>query len=112
MIGSAVITLGITILSSIFSFFGLLVALNGFMGQERAVNTALITFIVLAVAVILLVTIFSALTAGFLQNRFEWKAVVAVIASSFGFIVIGVVMHFVVIIIAAIVADQMRTTRF
>jgi uncharacterized membrane protein len=111
MIGSAVITLGITILSGIFGFFGLLLALNGFMGQERAVNTALVTYIILAVVIILLVTIFSALTAGFLQTRFEWRSAFAVIASSFGFAIIGVVMHFVVIIIAAIVADQMRTTR-
>ena len=111
MIGSAAITFGITILSGFFGFFGLLLALNGFMGQERAVNTSIITYIVLAVVSILLVTLFSALTARFLQNRFEWRALIAVIVSSISFAVVGVVMHFVVIIIAAIVADQMRTTR-
>jgi hypothetical protein len=111
MVGSGVITFGVTTVSGVAGFLGLLLALNGFMGQERALNTSIVTYIVLAVIVILSTTLFSALTSRLLQRQFAWGAVAAVITSALGFAVIGVVMHIVCIVIAAIVADQMRTTR-
>lgn len=97
MISSGAITFGVAVVSAIVCFFGLLLALNGFMGQERAVNALIVTYVVLALLVIALMTLFSALTANFLQKRFNWQAAVAVMASSLGF--------------AVIVADQMRTKR-
>ena len=111
MVGSGVITFGVTAVSGVAGFLGLLLALNGFMGQERAVNTSIVTYIVLAVLVILSTAFFSARTSGFLQRRFAWGAVMAVITSALGFAVIGVVMHIVCIVIAAIVADLMSTNR-
>lgn len=111
MVSSGAITFGVAVVSGVVCFFGLLLALNGFIGQERAVNTSIVTYVVLALLVIALMTLFSALTANFLQRRFDWRAAVAVISSSLGFAAIAVVMHIVSIVIAAIVADQMRTTR-
>jgi hypothetical protein len=111
MVGSAAITFGVALVSGIVCFFGLLLALNGFMGQERAVNASIITYIVLAILVVLTVTVMSTLTANFLQRRLDWTATVAVITSALGLAAIGVVMHIVCILIAAIVADQMRTGR-
>src|SRR5687767_2610354 len=74
MVGSAAITFGVALVSGIVCFFGLLLALNGFMGQERAVNASIITYIVLAILVVLTVTVMSTLTANFLQRRLDWTA--------------------------------------
>ncbi len=111
MIGSGVITLLVSILSAIVGFLALMLALNGFMGQERAVNTSIATYAVLGILVIVAVTVMSVFTASFLQRKFDWGAVVSVITSGLGFAAVGVVMHIVTIIIAAIVADVMRTTK-
>jgi hypothetical protein len=100
-----------TIVSGVVGFFGLLLALNGFMGQEHAVNSSIAIYVVLAIIVIALCVVFGGLTANFLQKRFEWRGVSSVLASAFGFAAIGVVMHIVSVVIAAIVADQLRTHR-
>lgn len=111
MIVSGVITLLAAIASAVAGFLALMLALNGYMGQERAVNSSIATYGVLAILVIGSVTVMSGFTAHFLQRRFSWGVALSVIISGLGFAVIGVVMHVVIIIIAAIVADMMRTTR-
>lgn len=111
MISSGVLTLLMTIGSAIIGFLALLLALNGFMGQERAVNMAIITYAVFAVIIMLAVTAMSAFTVMFLQRKFNWGSALSVIISGLGFAVVGVVMHIVSVIIAALVADMMRTTR-
>lgn len=111
MIGSGALTSVVTVVSAVVCFFGLLLALNGFMGQERAVNTSIATYVILAIVVIVAVAVMSAFTTRLLQRKFNLGAIVSVITSALGFAAIGAVMHVVSVIIAAIVADMMRTTR-
>lgn len=111
MIGSGIITFVLTSVSAVVFFFMLMLGLNGFMGQERAVNASFGTYLVLAGSIVLGATALSMFVTGILKKRLSWHAVTAVLLPSLSFSVIAGLLHFVCIIIAAIVADQMRTGR-
>ena len=111
MIGSGVITFALTCGSAIVFFFMLMLGLNGFMGQQRAVNASFGTYVVLAGLIVAVATAFSVITTRLLKRRSSWNAVVAVLLPALSVSLIAGLLHFGCIIIAAIVADQMRTVR-
>lgn len=111
MIGSGIITFVLTSVSAVSFFLMLILALNGFMGQDRAVNASFGTYVVLAGLIVLGATALSILSTGFLKRRLNWHAVLAVLLSSVGLSVIAGLLHFACVIIAAIVAEAMRTGR-
>jgi len=55
--------------------FSLLLALNGYMGQERAVNGAFLTYIILAIVTGLILTGLGAWLAYYLTEGRKWHAV-------------------------------------
>jgi hypothetical protein len=111
MIGSGVITFILTTFSAVIFFFMLMLGLNGFMGQQRAVNASFGTYIVLAGLVVIVATAISILTTVLLKRRLNWHAVLAVLLPAVSFSAIAGLMHFGCIVIAAIVAEEMRTGR-
>lgn len=111
MIGSGVVTFVLTCISAVVFFIMLMLGLNGYMGQQRAVNASFGAYIFLAAVMVLLATALSVVLTGFLQRRFNWHAVLAALLSSVVFSLVAGMFHFVFVVIAAIVADGMRTGR-
>jgi hypothetical protein len=109
MIGSGIITFLAGCASAIVFFLMLGLALNGYMGQQRAVNASFGTYAVLAGLTVLAATALSVFVTRILQRRFSWNAVLAVLLSSISFSVVAGGLHFVCVIVAAIVADSLRT---
>lgn len=99
------------IISGVVFFFSLLIMLNGFMGQERAVNGSFITYIALTVITGLLCTGLGAWLAYYLTARRGLHAVASTAIGTVIPLVVGVGLHFASVIIAVIVADQLRTRR-
>lgn len=108
---TVVLTGACLIVSGAGLFFSLLIMLNGFMGQERAVNGSFITYIALTVIAGLLCTGLGGWLAYFLTERKKWHAAGSTALATVGMIVLGVGLHVVGVIIAVIVADQLRTRR-
>jgi len=94
-----------------FSFFMWALALNGFMGQERAVNTSMITFIVLAGVLSLVCVAVSAYSTYYLSVKRMWNAAGAAVLSIVAFAVVGGGLQLLSVFISVIVASAMRTTR-
>lgn len=111
MIGSGIITFVLTCASAVVFFFMLMLGLNGFMGQQRAVNASFATYLVLAGLVVVTATTLSVLLTRLLKHRFSWNAVVAMLLPTLSLSVIAGLLHFGCIVIAAIVAEEMRTGR-
>ncbi len=111
MIGSGLITLILTSVSAVVFFFMLMLGLNGFMGQQRAVNASFGTYLVLAGLVVIIATGLSVFVTGILKRRFDLHAILAVSLPVIGFSVLAGLLHFACIVIAAIVAEEMRTGR-
>lgn len=111
MIGSGVVTFLLGCVSAVAFFFMLVLGLNGYMGQQRAVNASFGTYVFLAAVIVLLTTALSVVLAGFLRRRFNWHAVLAVLLSSATFSLAAGIFHFMCVVVAAIVADGMRTGR-
>lgn len=109
MIASGLITLMLAAASAVIFFLMLGLGLNGYMGQQRAVNASFGTYIVLAGLIVLAATALSVFVTGFLQRRFNWNPILAVLLSSVSFSALAGVLHFVCVIVAAIVADSLRT---
>lgn len=111
MIGSGVMTFALTCGSGVVFFFMLMLGLNGFMGQQRAVNASFGTYLVLAGLTVAGATLLSVLLTGLLKRRFSWNAVLAVLLPAISLSALASLLHFGCIVIAAIVADEMRTGR-
>lgn len=103
-----VVTLGV---SAVLFFMSLLILLNGFMGQDRAVNGAFITFIALVVLTLVIGVGGGSWLSYFLTERKQWHAVGSVILSIFLACAIGIGVHVVAVFASAVVADQLRTNR-
>src|SRR5688500_11545940 len=95
MIGSGVITFVLGCISAVVFFLMLGLGLNGYMGQQRAVNASFGTYIVLAVLIILITTALSVFATRFLQRRFSWHGLLAVLVSSVAFSIAAGVLHLV-----------------
>jgi uncharacterized protein YybS (DUF2232 family) len=108
---TGVVTSIILCASGVVFFASLIILLNGFMGQERAVNASLITYIVLAVLSLLISAGGGSWLSFYLAERRKWHAAGSAILSIVLACAIGTGAHIVSVIVAGIVADQMRTRR-
>jgi hypothetical protein len=111
MIATGVATFIAGCVSAAVFLFMLMLALNGFMGQQRAVNAAFTTYVLVAAGAVILTTFTSVLAARFMRMRFGWHTVLVVILCSATFSFAAAATHFGGVIAAAVVAEQMRTTR-
>lgn len=107
---AGVVTLIAGLTSGAFGWFMWAVALNGFMGQTRAVDTSLIVYCTLAVASIIIAVALSVAGVYFTAKR-GWNAAVSCIVSIIVFSTATGILHVVAIFISVIVADQLRTNR-
>ena len=113
---TALIITGLLVLVSlaalgVFSFFMWALALNGFMGQERAVNASMITFIALAVFTGVLSVVFSLFSVYYLSVKMLWNAAGSAILSFVVFAAVGGGLQLLSVFISVMVASAMRTTR-
>ncbi len=83
-------------------------ALNGFMGQQRAVDTSMAVYIVLAVVSAFLAVLLSVLAVYYLSAKRGWNAAGSSALSVTVFAVATFALHFASVIISAVVAGQMR----
>ena len=111
LIGSGIITFVLTACSAVVFFLMMMLGLNGFMGQQRAVNAAIGTYLVPGGLIVLAATLLSILATRLLQRRFSWHALPAVMLPVLSFSMIAGLLHFGCVVIAGIVAEQMRTGR-
>lgn len=81
------------------------------MGQERAVNASMVTFIVLAVVFSVLCLALSLLSVYYLSVKRAWNAALAAVLSVVVLSVAAGGLQLVSVVISVIVAEQMRTTR-
>ncbi|MGB7070674.1 MAG: hypothetical protein WBD22_14370, partial [Pyrinomonadaceae bacterium] len=86
-------------------------ALNGFMGQQRAVDTSMVVYFVLAIAAAILNVSLSVVFVYFLSGRRGWRTVLSSLLSIVVFVAATGVFHTACVIISAIVAGQLRTNR-
>ena len=93
------------------SFFMWALALNGFMGQERAVNASLVTFVVLLVVFALLCIGLGLFSVRFLAHKRDWNAAGASALSTFVFTVAIAALDLITIFVSVAVASMLRTTR-
>ena len=105
------VTALIGVATGCFGFMGWALALNGFMGQERAVNTSMSVFVVSAVAVVAMASILSGVLVYFTAHRRNWNAGGSAVVAITIFGILSGVLHIACVIVAAVVADAMRTTR-
>jgi hypothetical protein len=111
LISTGILVTAAAIATGLFSFFIWALALNGFMGQERAVNASMITFVVLAVLVALVSLSLGVLLTYYLSAKRGWNAVGSVLLSTLVFAAVCGGLQIGSVIVSAIVAEQMRTTR-
>lgn len=97
--------------TGLFSFMAWALALNGFMGQERAVNASMITFIVLAILFSVVCIGLGIFIVYFLAGKREWNAIGSAILSIVIFATATGGLQLLSVIISTIVASEMRTTR-
>jgi uncharacterized BrkB/YihY/UPF0761 family membrane protein len=86
-----------------------LVTLNGYMGQDTAVNASLITYGVSALLTGIFVTIGGAFSVYFFSHSRKWNAGLASFLSIIVFSIFAAVAHLVCLVIAIIVAEGLRT---
>jgi hypothetical protein len=86
-------------------------ALNGFMGQERAVNVSMITFFVMTGIFSLASIALSVYSAYYLSVKRMWNAAGAAILSIVVFATAAGGLQLLSLFISVAVASQMRTTR-
>lgn len=108
---TGLLVLVVTAGTGFFGFMMWALALNGFMGQERAVNTSMISYIVLAVASALITVILSIAAVYFLSGRRNWHPAGSAALSIVVFSITSGVLHTLCVIISAMVASALRTTR-
>lgn len=103
---------GIVLIATGFVFLlSLGLALNGYMGQERAVNAAFISYFVLAAITGILSLILGCWLAYYLTTKRLWHWVGSFLLSTFIAGISGGALHFVCVLIAAIVANSLYTGR-
>jgi hypothetical protein len=105
------LVLATTVATAFFGFMMWALALNGFMGQERAVNASMVAYIVLAVTSAIVTVSLSVATVYFLAGRRGWNAAGSAVLSVVVFAITSGVLHTLCVVISALVASALRTTR-
>lgn len=90
-------------------FFMQAVALNGYIGQSRAVNASMITYGILALLAGIFVTIGGAFSIYFLAHSRKWNAGVVSFICVIVFSILAAIAHLLCLVIAIVVAEAMRT---
>lgn len=108
---TGIVTLAALLVSGALFFMSLLVLLNGFMGQDRAVNGAFITYIGLTVLTLVIGVGGGGWLTWYLTERRKWHPAGSSILSIVLGCGLGIGVHIVAVIAAAIVADQLRIKR-
>jgi hypothetical protein len=107
--GIVMLLVGVT--SGFFGWMMWALALNGFMGQQRAVDTSMTIYFVLAILSVLIVIVLSVLSVYFLAGRRAWNAALAAALSITVFSVAVGALHVGAVVVSAVVANQLRTNR-
>ena len=111
IVGVIVTALLLVVVSAVSGMSGFMlwaIALNGFMGQETAVNVSLITYILTAILTAVILTISAVVIVRYLSVIRSWNAFGA---ASLSFIVFSILIfagHIVCVIFSAIVASALR----
>ena len=115
VLAAVLVTGGILLLLSlgtgVFAFMSWALALNGFMGQDRAVNASLITLIILGVVFSLACIGLGMAAVYYLSGKREWNAAVSSIVAIVVFSVACGGLQFLSVIVSAVVATEMKTTK-
>lgn len=111
LIVTGLIVIGSLVALGVFSFFMWALSLNGFMGQERAVNASMITFIALAAITGVVCVALSLFSVYYLSVKKMWNAAGAAVLSIVIFATVGGGLQLASVFVSVIVASQMRTTR-
>lgn len=111
MVLTGVLVTAAAIATAAFSFFMWALALNGFMGQDRAVNASMITFGVLASLLTLASISLSLYSVYYLSEKRGWNATGSAVLSTVLFSAVVGGLQLLSVLISVIVANQMRTTR-
>lgn len=106
---TGILTLAVLVVSAVVFFASLMLALNGYMGQDTAVTGSFTTFIVLTIVTGLIAIAAGCWLTYYLTERKQWHVVGTTILSTFLGCLTGVGLHFVTVIIAVIVAEALRT---
>lgn len=106
---TGILTLAVLVVSAVVFFASLMLALNGYMGQDTAVTGSFTTFIVLTVLTGLIAIAAGCWLTYFLTERKKWHAAGSTILSTFLGCLAGVGLHLGSVIIALIVAESLRT---
>jgi hypothetical protein len=106
---TGILTLAVMVVSAAAFLMSLILALNGYMGQDTAVTGSFTTFILLGLISLLIAVGGGCWLTYYLTERRQWSAVGSAILSIFLACVVGVGLHFVTAIIALIVAEALRT---
>ncbi len=81
------------------------------MGQERAVNTSLATYVILAVGVAVISVILSFFAVRYFVVKREWNPAAAALLAIVIFSALAAGGHLILVVISTVVAEQMRTKR-
>lgn len=111
MISAGIVTLAVSVATGAGGLMMWALALNGFMGQERAVNASMISYFVLAVISGLATVGLSVAAVYLLSGRRNWNAAGSTVLSIVVFAVTSGVLHTACVIVSAIVASALRTGR-
>ena len=111
LISTGIVVTASAVATAAFCFFMWALALNGFMGQERAVNVSMITFIVLGGVSTLASIAFSVYSAYHLSVKRSWNAAGAAILSIVVPAILAGGLQLLSLFLSVAVASQMRTTR-
>jgi hypothetical protein len=106
---TGILTLAVMVVSAAAFLMSLILALNGYMGQDTAVNGSFTTFIVLGLVSLLIAVGGGCWLTYYLTERRRWHVVGSAILSIFLASGIGVGLHLVSVILAVIVAEALRT---
>lgn len=107
--GATILLIGIA--SGFAGWFMWALSLNGFAGQQRAVDVSLVVYVVLAVVSTLICVVLSVLTVYILSGRFNWNVVGSAVLSIVVFVVTTGVLNTISVVISAIVASELRTNK-
>lgn len=108
MIISGILALVLSIFTGLFGWLIWGVALNGFMGQSRAVNASMYTYGITSFLVMALATALCIGAVYFLANGRRWNAWLASVLSLILSALFSILGHLVCLIIAILVANAMR----
>lgn len=86
-------------------------ALNGFMGQTRAVEISMVVYFVLAIGTVIAAALLSGLAVYWLAGKRGWNAIGSAVLCGAIFIVGTSAVHFGCVLVSVLVADSLRTNR-